>query len=45
MTTRDFTQGLPAAARRPARPADTMPTALSFRADPTVVKSNTTLRF
>ena len=45
ITTRDITQGLPAQLDVPSRPAHTMPTALSFRADPTVVTSNTTLRF
>jgi hypothetical protein len=42
---RDYTQGLPAAANAPQRPADTMPAAISFRADPTVVTSSTNIRF
>lgn len=42
---RDVTQGLPPAANAPSRPRDTMPAALSFRADPTAVTSSTTIRF
>jgi Peptidase family M28 len=42
---RDYTQGLPAAANAPRRPADTMPAPISFRADPTVVTSSTSIRF
>jgi MFS family permease len=42
---RDYTQGLPAAANAPRRPADTMPAPISFRADPTVVTSSTNIRF
>ena len=44
-TTRDYTQGLPARLDVPPRPPDSMPAALSFRADPTVVTSTTTVRF
>ena len=44
-TTRDYTQGLPARLDVPPRPADSMPSALSFRADPTVVTSTTAIRF
>ena len=44
-TTRDYTQGLPARLGVPPRPPDSMPAALSFRADPTVVTSTTTVRF
>lgn len=36
-TVRDYTQGLPARAGAPERPADTMPAAITFRADPTVI--------
>lgn len=38
-TTRDVTQGLPAALAVPRRPADAMPTPLGFRADPTIVSA------
>jgi MFS family permease len=38
-TTRDVTQGLPAGLVVPARPADSTPSPLSFRADPTIVSS------
>jgi hypothetical protein len=41
----DRTQGLPDQLRVPERPADTMPAALSFRADPTVVASEATLPY
>jgi hypothetical protein len=41
----DVTQGLPAGANAPRRPRDTMPAALSFRADPTVVRSSTVVEF
>jgi hypothetical protein len=44
-TMRDSTQGLPTGLRRPTRPAGTMPAALSFRADPTVVVGRAVLRF
>jgi hypothetical protein len=45
VSVRDYSQGLPAALDTPGRPADTMPAALSFRADPTVVISNAALRY
>jgi hypothetical protein len=41
----DWTQGLPDELEVPDRPAETMPAALSFRADPTVVVSEATLRY
>jgi hypothetical protein len=44
-TLSDVSQGLPAAADAPQRPPDTMPAALSFRADPTTVTSSTSVRF
>jgi len=44
-TMRDWTQGLPAAANVPERPRDTMPAPLSFRADPTIVSSTTSIRY
>ena len=40
--TRDITQGLPAALDVPVRAQESMPSPLSFRADPTVVRSTTT---
>jgi MFS family permease len=43
-TVRDWTQGLPAVTRR-QRPPDTMPTPLSFRADPTIVNATTSIRY
>jgi hypothetical protein len=39
------TQGLPDELEVADRPADTMPAPLSFRADPTVVVSEATLRY
>jgi MFS family permease len=44
-TLSDVTQGPPAAANAPQRPGDTMPAALSFRADPTTVTSSASVRF
>jgi hypothetical protein len=44
-TMRDWTQGLPDELDIRDRPADTMPAPLSFRADPTVVTSEATLRY
>lgn len=44
-TLRDYTQGLPAQAGAPRRPADTMPAAISFRADPTIVTRTARLSF
>ena len=44
-TMSDWTQGLPAELDIRDRPADTMPAPLSFRADPTVVVSEATLRY
>jgi hypothetical protein len=41
----DVTQGLPAGAGAPPRPPATMPMALSFRADPTTVRSSVRLRY
>jgi hypothetical protein len=41
----DWTRGLPDELGLPERPADTMPAPLSFRADPTVVTSEATLRY
>ena len=41
----DWTQGLPDELDVADRPADTMPAALSFRADPTIVVSEATLRY
>jgi len=41
----DWTQGLPDELDIRDRPADTMPAPLSFRADPTVVVSEATLRY
>ncbi len=45
VTLRDYSQGLPPGAGAPARPRDTMPAAISFRADPTVVSRSARLRF
>ena len=44
-TMSDWTQGLPDQLDIRERPADTMPAPLSFRADPTVVMSEATLRY
>jgi hypothetical protein len=44
-TVRDYTQGLPRELNVPPRPPDTMPAALSLRADPTVVVASTVLRY
>jgi hypothetical protein len=41
----DWTQGLPDELEVAERPADTMPPAPSFRADPTIVVSEATLRY
>jgi hypothetical protein len=41
----EWTQGLPDELEVADRPADTMPAPLSFRADPTVVVSEATLRY
>ncbi len=43
-TVEDWTQGLPPSLRAPRRPLDTMPAALAFRADPTVVVNQANLR-
>jgi hypothetical protein len=42
--TRDYTQGLPNRLDVHSRPPDSMPTALGFRADPTVVVARTAVR-
>jgi hypothetical protein len=41
----DWTRGLPGELDIRDRPADTMPAPLSFRADPTIVMSEATLRY